>query len=393
MNSTMLALIPGLSTTTAFVLLFTLAASSSVILIVILFRRVRRYGAYAYTNARVNAMKGSLKREDKLNPLIQTQSVQNFLSMLKDTAYATHLENVDPEPLQIEQAFHEQLADSYEKVASIAPEDVRKIYRKMEKIIEIENIKIILTNKFVNTPQEEIEEKLLPQRFLSEEVYNKAIKAQSFEKALAAFEETEYWEPINEIMSEVQETENLLLLWSKLEQKHWEEIRKTAQNSSAKGSEVVKEAIGMKIDIMNILTVLRCTNQNTGPDEIEKLLVPTYAKIDKEILTRAMEAEDVEEAAMALEDTYYGDIISEKITEYGNTNSVFVFEKALKEFFLTKLRTLSIQNYAETGPLTAFFYQKRAEINNLTTIVNGISEGLNSEEISEKLITPEVKTQ
>ncbi len=338
-------------------------------------------------------MKGGLKRKDKLDPLLQTQTVQNFISMLNDTAYASYLENIGPEPREVEQAFRLQLADSYRKVTSIAPEDVRKIYRKMEKIIEIENIKIILVNKFVNTPQEKIEDQLLPQRFLPEEVFDKALKAKNFEKALAAFEETEYWETINEVMSEVQETGNLLPLWTKLEQKHWEEVRKTAKNSSAEGSEVAQEASGMKIDIMNILTVLRCKNQEADPDEIERLLTPIYTKIEHDTLTRAMEADNVEEAAMTLEDTHYGEKISEALTEYGETKSVFVFEKALNEFFLTKLKKLSIQNYAGTGPLTAFFYQKRAEVNNLTTIVNGISEGLTSEEINEKLITPKVEAQ
>lgn len=393
MNSVLLQIIPGVSKTTEFVILFTLGATASVLLIVFLFRRVRRYGAYAYTNARVNAMKGSLKRKDKLDPLIQTQTVQNFISILNDTPYASYLENIKAEPGEVEKAFRQQLADSYNKVASIAPENVRKIYRKMEKITEIENIKIILVNKFVNTPQEEIEEKLLPKRFLPEEVYDKALKAKDFDKALAAFEETEYWEAINEVMAEVKETENLLPLWTQLEQKHWEEVRKTAKNSSAKGSEVAQEASGMKIDIMNILTVLRCVAQNTDTEEIERLLTPIYTKIDHDTLTRAMEADDVEEAAMALEDSFYGETISEALTQYGETESIFAFEKALNEFLLTKLRTLGIQNYAGTGPLTAFFYQKRAEVNNLTTIVNGISEGLKSEKISEKLITPKVEAQ
>ncbi len=393
MNSVLLQIIPGVSKTTEFVILFTLGATASVLLIVFLFRRVRRYGAYAYTNARVNAMKGSLKRKDKLDPLLQTQTVQNFISILNDTPYASYLENIKPESSEVEKAFRQQLADSYNKVASIAPENVRKIYRKMEKITEIENIKIILVNKFVNTPQEEIEEKLLPKRFLPEEVYDKALKAKDFEKALAAFEETEYWEAINEVMAEVKETENLLPLWTQLEQKHWEEVRKTAKNSSAKGSEVAQEASGMKIDIMNILTVLRCVAQNADTEEIERLLTPIYTKIDYDTLTRAMEADDVEEGAMALEDSFYGETISEALTQYGETESIFTFEKALNEFLLTKLRTLGIQNYAGTGPLTAFFYQKRAEVNNLTTIVNGISEGLKSEKISEKLITPKVEAQ
>ena len=142
----------------------------------------------------------------------------------------------------------------------------------------------------------------------------------------------------------------------------------------------------MKIDIMNILTVLRCLNQNTGAKEIEKNHIPIYSKIEGENLERAMEMEDVKEAVVNLEDSYYGEKLSEALEDYRKTGSIFSFEKSLYEFFIKKMRTMSIQNSAGAGPLTAFFFRKRMEVRNLITITNGISENLSSEKINDKLI-------
>jgi len=363
-----------------------LAASMSVLLIVFLFRRFKRYGDYAYTNARVSAMKGRLKGEEELDSLIKANTVQNFTNLLNETDYADYIDQKETDPETIENGLKTNLAESYSKIVSIAPENVRPIYKKLSEIIEIENIKIVLTGKKAGKSQEQIEDRLLPSKY-SEGVYEQALEAKDFEKALASFEDTKYWDQINEVLSQVKEEENLLPLWNSIEKKHWEKAMKTARNSSAKGSEVIREATGMKIDVINILTVLRCVAQNTAPEKIKDLHIPSYMKVEEESLMRAMEAEDVEEAIVALEGSYYGDKLSKSLNDYEKTNSLFVFEKALNEFFLTKLKTMGIQKAAGAGPLTAFFFRKRAEVKNLIVIMNGIHENLNSEEIREKLIT------
>jgi len=379
-------IIPEAASPVAPILIFVLAASASVLLIVFLFRRFKRYGDYAYTNARVSAMKGELKENDKLDPLVQTQNLQSFISLLNETDYASYLDNSDAEPIQVEWALKASLADTCTKIYSIAPENVSNIFQELGKIVTVENIKILLSSKFVKKSSEEIEERLFPEQFLPEDVYEKVLKSENLDEALAAFEETEYWGSINEVLSEVEESKNLLPLWTKIEQKFWEDAIRKARNSSAKGSKVIREAIGMKIDIMNILTVLRCLNQNTNAKKIEKNHIPIYSKIGEEDLERAMEMEGVKEAVVNLEDSYYGEKLSEGLEEYRKTGSVYSFEKSLYEFFIKNMRTMSIQNSAGAGPLTAFFFRKRIEVRNLITIANGISEDLPSEKINESLI-------
>lgn len=380
-------LLPGSS---EFIILFVLAAAASVILIVFLFRRIRRYGDYAYTNARVSAMKRSLHGKERLDTLSQTQTVQNFISRLQEYPhFSPYLEGIEALPKQVERSIQMHLGDAYQKITAIAPENIREIFRKKEKIVEIENIKTILIGKIAGATSEEIKDNLLPHRFLSDEIYESAIEAGNFEKAIAVLEETEYWDPINEVLSEVKETGNLLPIWTKLEQKYWTEIMRVARNSSAKGSEVVEEAAGMRIDIFNILTVLRFKAEEVDSEKIERFKTPIYYKLESESLNRAMEAENVEESAMSLEDTFYGEAISEAVNRYEETGSVSTIGKTLEEFLLSKIRRLSIQHSAGAGPLTAFFYQKDVEVRNLITVLNGISEDLKSEEISEKLITSE----
>lgn len=392
MSVLMLQIIPEISRTLQFIVLFTLAAAGLALLVGFLFKYVRRYGAYAYANARINAMKRALFRKDKINNLVQSQNLQNLVSLLEDSPYSEYLENVkELTPQNTERSFQYHLLDSHRKISVLAPEEIREIFLEMEKIHEVENIKTILIGKFSDIPSEKIEDRLLPSRFLSEELYEKAIEAEDMKEAAAVFKGTEYWGIINESFSEFEETRNILSMWSGLERRYERRVWETARDSEAKHSEVVREVIEMEIDIQNILTVLRCIVENVENEKIEELIVPVHSdKLDSEDLDRAIRSDDVEGAIAALEDSFYGNVLSKARIEYEETGSIFSLERMLKEFLLRKIRTLSVQYYTGVGPLIAFFHEKNTEVRNLTAIVNGKSEGLESERIEEKLLTPEV---
>lgn len=388
----MSVIIPGTSKIVEFIILFAISAAAAALLIAFLFRRIRRYGDYAYTNARVGAMKGDLFRKEELDPLVQSRNLQNLLSMLEDSPYSPYLRDIEePDPQNVEPSMNHHLADSYSKIYSIAPEEIKEIFQEMEKIIEIKNIKTILTGKYAEIPPEEIEERLFPRRFLPEEVYERALDAEDIDEAATAFEETEYWDPINKALTELEETGKLLPVWFNLEKKYWSEIWYKIRVSSSKSANVIQKAIGTEIDLKNMLTALRCKAEKVDPEEIDKYIIPIHLELESQTLDRAIESEDVEEALAVLEDSAYGEIISEARTEYEETGSVFAIERAMKEFLLRKLRTLSIQHSTGAGPLIAFFHEKKTEVKNLTGIVNGKAEDLEPEEIREKLVAPEVE--
>lgn len=387
-----LQIVGGLSKSSEYIILFTLGAAVSALLIGFLFKQIRRYGAYAYANARVNAMKGRLFKDDKLEPLIQTQNLQNLFRKLEDSEYSTYLEKIEElTSVNVERSLNHHLADVHEKISKIAPEDVKTIFQEMEKIHEIENLKTILVDRFIGKTPEETEKKLLPKKFLSEETYAKAIRAENISNAILAFENTEYGGPLEEASTEFEERKNLLPLLLSLEKKYWRKIWKTSKESNAKYSKTIQKVLSKKIDIQNILIVLRCKSQEVDSEDIKELVIPIDSELKRRILEKAIEAKSWEETFTVLEDSPYKKALSEARKKYENTKSISSSEKILNEFLLRKLRALSIEHYTEAGPLIGFFYEKNFEVKNLITIVNGKAEGLETEEIKEYLVTPEVE--
>ncbi len=375
-----------------FVIFTGLAAVASAFLVSLLYSRVQRYGAYAYSNARIKAMLGHIFRGNDLNPLVKSRDLQALVSLLEDSHYSPYLEGIEEfSPLNMEMALWRYLGEVYSRITKISPDEIEDIFSELERIRAIENIKIILIGKFAGFSPESIESELLPKKFLSERVIEQAIEANSFKEAVNAFEETEFWDIINESLTEFEETGSLLHIWFGLERNYWEGVWRRIRVSNASGSDVMENAVGMKIDIMNIMTVLRCKSEGVDPSRIEEFIIPIYYKLEERDLKGAMEADDAGEAVALLEDTEYGESFSEAMNEFEESNSVYVFERALEELHLKKLRALAIQNSTGAGPLIAFFHEKQFEVKNIITIVNGKSENKENEEIREKLVIPGVK--
>lgn len=385
-------IIPNVSTTVEFIIIFAIAAAASSLILVFIFRRVRRYGDYAYTNARIHAMKRDLFRKEKLEPLVKAPDMQSLLNLMKDSHYSPYLEKIEKvSPKNIEIRLNNHLYDSYRKILTLAPEGLKEIFKQMGRILEVKNIKTILISKFAGVPPEEIEEKLFPRKYLSDEVYDRAIEAESFREAAAAFEETEYWEIIDEALTEFEETGSLYPIWFGLEQRYWKNVWRFARSSSARYSKIVRKAISMKIDVLNILTVLRCKMDGVDPQDIERFTVDAMTEVKSQDLKRAMEAEDIQTAIRNLEGTPYGDALSEAMVGREEIKSIFFLEKTLERVLVRKLRTLAIQYNSNAGPIAAFPYEKETEVKNLIRVVNGVNEGLDPDDIREKFIEPELK--
>lgn len=391
-NSVMLQIIPGLSSETEFVLVFTISAAISILIIIFLFRRIQKYGDYAYTNARISAMKSKIFRKDKLNSLLETRSLQNLISSLEESPYGEYLETEKGgTPDRLEPSLNKHLYHSYKKIASIAPRGMEEIFNEIGKKTDIENIETILSGKSEGLSRDEIEMDIHPRKYMSEEVYEKAISSSDVSEVLRILEDTEYGGMIEESRDIYEETGNLVFVFSNIEKKYLENVWRKVKKSDADGCEVVQEAIGIDIDIKNILTIMRCKKNEVDSEKIRDMIVPIHSGINQENVSRAIESKNIKEAVMALKKSKYEEALENGLDKYERTESILSIENKLREFLLESVRSLSIQYYSGVGPLINYLYEKETEVKNLTAIINGQAGRLEEEKIKDKLIEPEMR--
>lgn len=389
LSVTILQLLPQVPDIVEYIILLALTVVGLAVGISLIFRWIRRYGAYSYATARVGAMKSTLFRKESLTPLIQVEGLPNLMSKFMKSPYSPYLEEVEEvNPPRLEHAFHIHLSDTYGKIVRFAPDEIRGVLQAMSKKFDVWNLKTIFTSKFAGIPPEEIKERILPRGLISQEVYDRAIEAENVADAAAMLEDTEYWPAISEALTESEEVGNPLPLETALEQYYWREVWRRLSTTEAKYAEVVREAIGTEIDIRNIKLALRRLVDEVPPEDTRKYIIPPHFALDSQSVERMMAAENVGGLITSLEGTPYKEALTGALHEYEETGSTFALEKALDEFLMRKIRGLSIQHYIGIGPLLAFLYEKEMEVRNLVTITNGKSEGLEPEELKRKLINP-----
>ena len=111
-------------------LLVIVLAIIGAIIVVITFRPLMEYYPYTYPNSRVRAKIGKIFKEKQLTELTETDNLQEFKNYLR--GYKDFAGLVDKYP--IEQALDVNLAETYDLLDKIAPNDLKPTFNVMLQI-------------------------------------------------------------------------------------------------------------------------------------------------------------------------------------------------------------------------------------------------------------------
>ena len=123
--------------------LFLVLAVVAVIVVISTIKPVLSMFPYTYPNARVRARTGRLFTEKEFSEIVESQNIEevkNYLRSVPD--YAKY---IDQYPL--EKALDTQLAESYDLIARITPDNSKEVFQFLLKKWDIRNIKSIVIAK------------------------------------------------------------------------------------------------------------------------------------------------------------------------------------------------------------------------------------------------------
>ncbi|MGZ7049278.1 MAG: V-type ATPase subunit, partial [Methanobacterium sp.] len=139
-------------------LLFMVLAVVAVIVVVSTLRPVLSMYPYTYPNARVRARKGRLFTDKQFSEIIESQNLEEVKNYLR--GFPEYAKYIDKYPL--EKALNAQLAETYDLLARITPENSRDAFRFLLRKWDIENIKSIIIAKEVGLSREETLNMVVP---------------------------------------------------------------------------------------------------------------------------------------------------------------------------------------------------------------------------------------
>ncbi len=362
--------------------MFLILAVVAVIVVVSTIKPVLSMFPYTYPNARVRARTGRLFTEKEFSEIVESQNIEEVKNYLRNVPdYAKY---VDQYPL--EKALDTQLAETYDLIARITPDNSKEVFQFLLKKWDIRNIKSIIIAKEAGLSSEETLNLIVPFGALTDKL-DSLIEAHSVTEVLNALEGTEYPQILEDAIPIYNETGLLLPLEASLDKYLLENLLRASATPEDDNTSLLHNYVGTMVDVANIKIIIRAKADNLKYDDIDSYMISDGYQIREWKLKELMEAEDISGVVSGLEGTDYAPMLSDAMTDYNNTHSMASFENALDSHIAKTAKTISLKNQFGIGPMIGFLSRKENEVKNLKIIARGKrEEGFSSSMIKEMLI-------
>jgi V/A-type H+-transporting ATPase subunit C len=334
-------------------------------------RIIYKYTPYSYPNARIKAMEAKLLTEQRFNELAESRTLQNFVVSLEDTDYRDYLANLSSYDVEsIERALENALAGTYELMVKILPKRVGPFFRLMLEEWDVRNIASVVKAKLAGEPATDYVVEIGP---MLQKVKAMA-EAKTMEEILVILEGTPYEEVYQKLLLgeiDVRQFE------TELYRMHYGKLLDYALSKKEDERVILEEFVRLRIDKLNILTVLRAKAAGMSAEEIRPMLIPGGSvKLDP-----LLHVDDLSMALAELDSTKYGPVIREVREEV--ERDLGVLERALERHIIERLNELNRFYPLSVAAPLSYILQKEREVRKLRAIAKLISDGLPPERIKE----------
>jgi V/A-type H+-transporting ATPase subunit C len=363
------------------VMLLVIAIFGAIVVIALL-RPVLGMFPYTYPNARVRARIGRIFDEKQFQEIIEAGNIEEVKNYLR--GFPDYAKYIDQYPL--EKALDTQLAENYDLVARITPDNSKAAFRFLLKKWDIRNIKSIIIAKEAGLNSKETLDLVVPYGDLTDKL-DALVDADDINEILNTLEGTEYAPILEDAIPLYQETGILLPLEASLDKYLLKNLLRTVSTPEDDNTSYLKTYVGNMVDGANLKIILRAKVDGLKYEDIEPYMISEGYQIREWKLKDLMESEDVAGVISGLEGTEYAPLLAEAMANYNDTGSISAFEIALDNNVVETAKKISLKNQFGIGPMIGFLSRKEKEIKNLKIIVRGKREkGFTPAMIKEMLI-------
>lgn len=336
---------------------------------------------YAFANTRAKALKGGLLDAAMLRSLLEAESFEEALTLLKGTAYARDLMTSSASSLEeVERVLARSLLKDYKKLLSSVYGSGKLLLEKLAKRHESNLIKTLIEMcEFGAAKCEAGGGLLIPFGSIDDLTIARLSKAEDVFDLVELLRGSEYYAVLNSALSKYEETRNLFSLFSALDTHVYSRISDKITAVTGTDKSAVRRIVGTEIDAKNALLVLRC--KGLGEEKIFELLVYyRYLLSDSFLRTLASTPE-----ALASEASPYQHLASAALEDLKKGN-LLPLERAFKKFVLQMSRAAFVGYPFQVGVILGYLNLKENEIRNVSAILKGKEDGLAAHQIEELLI-------
>jgi len=338
---------------------------------------------YSFINAKIRGMKSRLLDDVKYRQLLETTSLEGFLKVLQETAYAPQmmdLDSNDPNITEITRALDQNLLKTYHTIFKFfSPKVESSFLFQLLGRLEVENLKIILRGKYKGVSAPLISDTLVETNGFSKLDFEGLLDTKDIAHFISELSSSPYGGVLEKTLPIFEKEHRTVVLERCFDRVHYTQLWDAMGELSGVDKDMVKMYLGTFFDITNIMIILRYRLfYEMEPEEVTAMMHPMKYKLSAEDAERLLSVSD-EDYRDVFAATYYG----KRVGAHQNLSEL---ERSLNLVLLSVIRKMLTGPPFHLGTLVAYLSLKEIEVNNLKSIAEGKRHALGEEEISNVLI-------
>lgn len=339
---------------------------------------------YAYINVRIGAMKNSLLSAEDMMSLEGAKNLPDFIALLENTHYKSALIGIkDINVRSIDKALIKSLIEFDERMIELVPKDVKLLLAAKSIKYNILNIKSLLTAIDSKIPIDEIAGKLLPK---DNKLISDLLGVPAMPEALGMLAKLGYIRAakLEGYLKTYAKERNLNPIMAEINRNYYETLWAMTEGLSRNDDKIAKKLIGIEIDAMNIMSILR--GKWKGYD-VRDFIIPGGINIKaKNLLENSADTETVADTVSLISESTYAQILKEGLNFFEEHKSLVQFETGFRRHILDVNKEVMRSGPFNIGTVLGFLKLKEVDIENLRAMTVSISEELPREELNQLII-------
>ncbi|MEM3625450.1 MAG: V-type ATPase subunit [Candidatus Bilamarchaeaceae archaeon] len=347
---------------------------------------------YGYSNARVRAMKGLLIREQDLDEMVHLNSVSAMLELLRRTPYKQDVESAAAYSGSdaVEIAAAKNFSRVVSKILSFAPKEDLPVIRALLKKWDLLSIKTIIHAKQAGVPSERIRPYLFSVGGLSQEDFERLIRANG-DELFAELKKTDIGKEMLSIgtaafsghmravfNNALKNMNSFLQVESILDAYIYLFMDSGLSSVRSKEVEGIRLLLKKEIDAKNIMIIERLKARGFQKNEIEKYLIKG-GTLKPSVIEKLCESKEKQTVLAFIKSKFRG-------IEISDDYSLSQLEIALEKQLAAEKHALFGKSMLSIGVILGFLLVKEEEMNNLRKIAKAKEFGISADEVKKMLV-------
>jgi V/A-type H+-transporting ATPase subunit C len=215
---------------------------------------------YAGIHARVRALYSTLLSPVEMVDLIQAESLNSLLDLLRHSVYGPYLVTVEERSLTPRRAAYQiknQMAKDYDTVIRMAPERVAPLLAQYYRSFEVDNLKAVLRGIFSRYSWDRVRFVLFPMGAKSNLPAQAMIEVGNVADAVELLRNTPYYHTLAHAMERFNVEQSLFPLEVALDLSYWREIWQDVNQLPNPDKESALRILGSLLDMNNLMWAIR----------------------------------------------------------------------------------------------------------------------------------------